>query len=163
MSSAVSAGEGLNEFSSWFKGTLWSLFRRYSVDLHETGNRPVGPVLEKLTGTYDRETTSVGARMTLVALLSRGHDKQTAVAHLVKSPVTRSSLSRFVGYCTLLHPCYACLISRSGIELSLRQLLLVYDRTDLLEYLPGRTVKLGQWDSLRHRIVYDSLIPPGAV
>lgn len=72
-------------------------------------------------------------------------------------------LSQLLGYCKIVNPYMAFLISPRGLSRPLHQLLLHFKRLDILEYRPSYFIKIAKWDSSRNAIRTDSIIPSPSI
>lgn len=71
-----------------------------------------------------------------------------------------SSISQLLGYCKILRPKSAFLISPKGLSKPLSQLLLHFNRLDILEFDKNKFVRVVKWNPMRNAIDNDSIIPP---
>lgn len=63
------------------------------------------------------------------------------------SPRTHdASLAQLLGYCRIVRPEAAWLVSPKGWAGSLAKLIRDFGRTDLLEFAPGKKIIVGRWD-----------------
>lgn len=79
-------------------------------------------------------------------------------------PIALADLSQLLGYSRVARPSYAFLISPAGVGPTVKELLTVYGRTDILEYLHRdgtvpRRILLATWDESRRALAPGSLIP----
>ena len=70
------------------------------------------------------------------------------------------NLSQLLGYCKILRPEFAFLISPKGLSRPLSQLLVHFNRLDILEFDKNRFVRVAKWNPTRNAIENDSIIPP---
>lgn len=68
-------------------------------------------------------------------------------------------LSQLLGYCKIVRPIEAFLISPEGMSKPLNYLLTYFKRLDILEYIPNHFIRVAKWDSSRKAIRIDSVIP----
>lgn len=68
---------------------------------------------------------------------------------------------QLLGYCLVVKPAAALLLSPAPIGDSLAQLLRVHGRYDILEYDRGRRLRIARWIESRRDIDHASLLPPG--
>ena len=68
-------------------------------------------------------------------------------------------LSQIIGYSCIALPIYAILLSPYGMGQTLNKLLKSYNRLDILEFRPKRTVQIIKWDKNKQDVDYvNSLI-----
>jgi hypothetical protein len=70
------------------------------------------------------------------------------------------NLSQLLGYCKILRPEFAFLISPKGLAKPLSQLLVHFNRLDILEFDKNKFVRVAKWNPARNAIEIDSIIPP---
>ena len=70
------------------------------------------------------------------------------------------NLSQLLGYCKILRPEFAFLISPKGLAKPLSQLLVHFNRLDILEFDKNKFVRVAKWNPTRNAIEIDSIIPP---
>lgn len=83
---------------------------------------------------------------------------------LVECKVGRPGLRdvcQLLGYCRVVKPAAALLVSPAPISDRLAQLLLVHGRYDILEYDQGRRLRLERWVEGRNEVDPASVLPPG--
>ncbi|MBU3999768.1 hypothetical protein KKG29_01135 [Patescibacteria group bacterium] len=88
-------------------------------------------------------------------------EKYTLVFVEVKdTPLSLINLSQLLGYCKILRPEFAFLISPKGLSKPLSQLLVHFNRLDILEFDKNKFVRVAKWNPTRNAIENDSIIPP---
>lgn len=70
------------------------------------------------------------------------------------------NLSQLLGYCKILRPEFAYLISPRGLSRPLSQLLTHFNRIDILEFDKNKFARVARWNPTRNAIELDSIIPP---
>ena len=70
------------------------------------------------------------------------------------------NLSQLLGYCKILRPKQAFLISPRGLSKPMRQLLTHFNRLDILEFDRNKFVTVAKWNTSRNAIENDTAIPP---
>ncbi len=76
------------------------------------------------------------------------------------TPLSLINLSQLLGYCKILRPEFAFLISPKGLSKPLGQLLVHFNRLDILEFDKNKFVRVAKWNPTRNAIENDSIIPP---
>jgi len=76
-------------------------------------------------------------------------------------PITLRDVGQILGYSLVAKPEYAFIVSPEGISDSLNALFRSFGRYDILEYAPGRKIRIVQWDLTRKEIDSRTLLPPG--
>ena len=69
-------------------------------------------------------------------------------------------VSQLLGYCKIVKPELAFLISPKGLARPLNTMLVHYNRIDILQFDNYKKVKVAKWNSIRNEIEFDSVIPP---
>jgi hypothetical protein len=70
---------------------------------------------------------------------------------------TRLSLihfSQLIGYSCIALPIYSILLSPQGMGTTLNKLLRSYNRSDILEFRPQRTIQIIKWDEKKQDVDY---------
>jgi len=67
-------------------------------------------------------------------------------------------LSQLIGYSCIALPIYSILLSPQGMGTTLNKLLRSYNRADILEFRPQRTIQIIKWDGKRQDVDYMSSI-----
>jgi hypothetical protein len=68
---------------------------------------------------------------------------------------------QMLGYCLVVKPAAALLLSPEPISDGLARLLRVHGRYDILEYAKGRRLRIAQWHRERGEVIAGSVLPPG--
>jgi hypothetical protein len=63
-------------------------------------------------------------------------------------------LSQLIGYSCIALPIYSILLSPQGMGTTLNKLLRNYNRADILEFRPQKTIQVIKWDSNKQNIDY---------
>jgi hypothetical protein len=62
------------------------------------------------------------------------------------TPANLSALAQLLGYCRIVQPEAAWLLSPKGWSISLAKLVRDFGRADLLEFAPGKKITVSKWD-----------------
>jgi len=95
----------------------------------------------------------------LVGVIQNGEKCDLVFVEVKDTQLNLRHLSQLLGYCKIVKPLSAFLISPDGLSKPLNQLLLHFKRLDILEYVPNHFMKTAKWDSARKAILTDSIIP----
>ncbi|MDR1653126.1 MAG: hypothetical protein LBS01_05675 [Prevotellaceae bacterium] len=63
-------------------------------------------------------------------------------------------LSQLIGYSCIALPIYSILLSPQGMGTTLNKLLRSYNRSDILEFRPQRTIQIIKWDEKKQDVDY---------
>ena len=99
-------------------------------------------------------------RVDLLGTIIKNNDCKLVFVEVKDTQLSLINLSQLLGYCKILRPESAFLISPRGLSKPLRQLLLNYNRIDILEFDKNKFVHVAKWNPERKSIEMDSLIPP---
>lgn len=67
-------------------------------------------------------------------------------------------LSQLIGYSCIALPIYSILLSPQGMGQTLNKLLKSYNRSDILEFRPNKTIQIIKWDKSKQDIDYTNSI-----
>ncbi len=150
------------EVRSWLEKRLQVLFPRWKVKAFDTSRFKLSGFLERF-GLSDSFPDSDGfeIQVDVTGVLQRGNDKELAFVECKCAPITLKDVGQILGYSRVARPVLAVITSPAGISGQLNLLLTTYNRVDLLDYAPGKRLKVATWDIGRKQIHPNSVIPPG--
>ena len=104
---------------------------------------------------------SYDIRVDVTGVVRTRQDASLAFVECKVKPITLRDLSQLLGYSRVARPIYSIIISPAGIGGAVSYLLKTCNRLDVLDYGPGRRLKLATWDAGRREISIPSIVPPG--
>ena len=145
----------------WLRGELQDRFPRADVEAYDTHSASLAAWLDAqgLSGAFP-EHTAWDIKVDVTGLIKSRRAVDLVFVECKTSPLTLGHVGQILGYCLVGRPRYALLLSTSPPNRRLVRLLTVFGRQDVLQYGPGRTIKLVTWDSGRGQPYAESLIPP---
>jgi hypothetical protein len=131
------------------------------------------PLLLAFRGTafrlLDREGLQAGFKgyeafeieVDITAVLKKRSKMELAFVECKRGPITLRDIGQILGYSRVAFPTLSLILSPKGLSSYVNLLLHTYNRVDLLDYAPGRRLKVGLWDLKRKQIDLSSVIPQG--
>jgi hypothetical protein len=146
----------------WFKGYLEGNNQDANVITIDSHSRTLDIYLEE-AGIIDQYPQTIGLdiQIDVLGIIKRGARADIAFIEAKKTQLNLHDLGQLWAYCKLCDPSEAFLLSSAGIG-SLNKILNNLNRTDLLVFGDGRTLKkmqVGKWDVLRQSIDYSTFVP----
>ncbi|MGH9877913.1 MAG: hypothetical protein ACRD5H_09760 [Nitrososphaerales archaeon] len=132
---------------------LVKTFDVHSVDLSDFIQR------HKYTKFFP-EYSTYKIRVDLLGLVFEKNMCRMAFVEVKVSALSLMNFSQLLGYCKIVKPESAFLISPQGMAKPLNQLLTHFNRVDILEFDKNRFIRVARWNSSRNAIDFDSVIPP---
>lgn len=99
-------------------------------------------------------------RVDLLGVILEKNKCNLVFVEVKDTPLSLINLSQLLGYCKILKPEFAFLISPKGLTKPLSQLLVHFNRLDILEFDKNKFVRVAKWNPTRNAIENDSIIPP---
>ena len=149
--------------AAWLKRTIKGLYPRASIETYDTSAVALYRFLERenLHMLFpDFKTYEIHVDITAIILPK----KSRALLGFVECKLDQISLrdlSQLLGYSRVARPVYSIITAPSGITPAIHYLLDTYSRLDVLEYAPGRRLKVATWDAIKSEVHVPSLIPSG--
>lgn len=125
----------------------------HSVDLSDFIQR------NKYTKCFP-EYATYKIRVDLLGMILEKDKCNLVFVEVKDTPLSLINLSQLLGYCKILRPEFAFLISPKGLAKPLSQLLVHFNRLDILEFDKNKFVRVAKWNPTRNAIEIDSIIPP---
>lgn len=125
----------------------------HSVDLSDFMQR----------NNYDKyfpEYATYKIRVDLLGVILEKDECNLVFIEVKDTPLSLINLSQLLGYCKILKPEFAFLISPKGLARPLSQLIVHFNRLDILEFDKNKHIRVAKWNSSRNAIEIDSVIPP---
>jgi len=147
---------------SFLEKRLQILFPTWKVKAFDTSKFKLSGFLER-SGMSDFFPGSDGfeIQVDVTGVLQRGNNKWLAFVECKCAPITLKDVGQILGYSRVALPVFALITSPSGISGQLNLLLTTYNRVDLLDYAPGKLIKIATWDIDRKHVRPDTVFPPG--
>jgi len=99
-------------------------------------------------------------RVDLLGVIIENDKCKLVFVEVKDTPLSLINLSQLLGYCKILRPEFAYLISPQGLSRPLSQLLVHFNRLDILEFDKNKFARVAKWNPTRNAIENDSIIPP---
>jgi hypothetical protein len=149
----------------WLHDFLKGRHRRSAITTLDMSRSSLSATIkmEQMGSGFPGEWVTWNVHADVVGFVQTKNAVMIALVECKEGPLTLRDLSQLIGYCQVVHPAYAFLLSPPGPSPSLMRLLTVFNRTDILVYnrvnksIPGSIV-VASWDPVagqldRHRIV----------
>ena len=155
--------------AKWFQEFLSGRLPKTTVEVHDTHAMPLNGYIKRLGlhGYFDSDLwQTFDIRVDLTAFLA-GSIKGIAFVECKMNAISLRDVSQLLGYSRVALPLFSYLISSSGVGGSVKSILQVYGRFDILEYAwqPGsepRKLVLAKWDSATKGLDATTVLPPGS-
>jgi len=148
------------EVEAWLNQYLKDKYKGYKViTTYEGHKHNIDVVLKK----YDidlPDAKGLNIEIDVIGILKRKEIVKLVFVEVKAVPLTLNHLGQLWGYCQLLNPDEAFLISPEGIG-SLTKILFDLRRIDILQYGKNKqykSMKVAQWDISRKNIDHSTLI-----
>lgn len=109
---------------------------------------------------YFPEYATYKIRVDLLGMILENDKCSLVFVEVKDTSLSLINLSQLLGYCKILRPEFAFLISPKGLAKPLGQLLVHFNRLDILEFDKNKFVRVAKWNPVRNAIEIDSIIPP---
>jgi len=109
---------------------------------------------------YFPEYATYKIRVDLLGMILEKDKCNLVFVEVKDTSLSLINLSQLLGYCKILRPEFAFLISPKGLAKPLSQLLVHFNRLDILEFDKNKFVRVAKWNPTRNAIEIDSIIPP---
>lgn len=147
---------------SWLRAALRDAHRGYRQGVFNTSRTKLQALIEQeglqnffpLFPTYE-------IMVDVTAILQRGQQAHLGFVECKLKPISLKDIGQLWGYAKVAQPLFALIVSPNGVSEGVRQLLLVHQRYDILDYAPTKAIRVAIWDPKRGEVVPKSVIPPG--
>lgn len=131
------------------------------VSVHDVHSVNLSDFLErtKLKKIFP-EYSAYKIKVDLVGVIQNQNKYSLIFVEVKDTEINLMHVSQLFGYCRIVKPSAAFLISPKGLSKPLKQLLIYFRRSDILEYIPNHFIRIAKWDNSRNAILMDSVIPP---
>jgi len=152
------------EVSAWLERFLLQRHLRSEVRVLDTSHLPVYRALRRLNITgLPGDWESWDIRVDVLGIISSKQSTQLALVECKNCAITLAHLSQLLGYCRVVQPEYAFILSPVGVSDSLKRLVVTHGRRDVLEYQHparkmARSIVISRWDMATKSLDYASVI-----
>lgn len=161
-SPSISKEELRDQVAHWLPRRLETMFPSWSIEIFDTSRLTLSRFLfdHQLEERFSC-SDAFDMRVDITGLLRRGERVELALAFCHRQVITLREVGPATFCSRLSTPCVSLLVSPAGVSSSLNLLLFAYNRVDLLEYAPGKRLKVATWDLRRKQVDPNSVIPSG--
>ena len=146
----------------WAQQYLQGRHPRHHVEVYDTHAANLSRfIVEKGLQKFFPHANVYDIKVDISAFLKRSNQIQLAFIECKVKPITLRDLGQILAYARVANPAYAFILSPRYLSPALHELLVVYRKYDLLEYAPGKKIRIGKWNLKRKELDTDSLLPPG--
>ena len=147
---------------SWLQSVLKYRHRRDCVTAYNTSQTELSRFLQQndLHALFPDYLT-YELQVDVTAIIHSPKAAKLAFVECKLKPITLRDISQILGYSRVAKPLYSFIISPKGISQAVSYLLQTYQRFDVLEYEPGKRIKVATWSKERGEIIASSVLPPG--
>lgn len=152
------------EVCAWLEHFLRQRHRHGEVHVLDTSRLPVYRALRRLNiKGLPGDWESWDIRVDVLGITADERSTRLALVECKNSAITLAHLSQLLGYCRVVQPEYAFILSPVGVSGSLKRLLLTHGRRDVLVYQApkgrvARSIVISRWDMTAKGLDYASLI-----
>jgi len=145
---------------NWLKEFLENKNPHAKIFVYDVHSRDLSDFLERMPfKKFFPEYSTYKIKIDLLGVIQYQNKCSLVFVEVKDDQLNLRHLSQLLGYCKIVKPAIAFLISPRGLSRPLYQLLLHFKRLDILEYKPNYFVKIAKWDNSRRAIRMDSIIP----
>jgi|YelNatPaOPRAMG01_1025707.scaffolds.fasta_scaffold15814_3 hypothetical protein len=148
---------------NWLDNRLRCLYPGWSVEVFDTSRSKLSAFLDRLGVRSFPASDAFEIEVDLTAIVRRRDKAQLVFIECKSTPITLKDLGQILGYSRVASPVLSAIVSPEGISRSLDILLNTYNRVDILEYGPGRRIRIATWDPVRQRVDPASVFPAGGL
>jgi hypothetical protein len=149
--------------AAWLKQTVKGIYPRAAIETYDTSAVALYRFLERESlHTLFPDFKTYEIHVDITAVIRPKKDK--ALLGFVECKLDQISLrdiSQLLGYSRVALPMYSIIAALGGVTSAVHYLLDTYSRLDVLEYAPGRRLKVATWDAAKAEVHVPSLLPPG--
>ncbi len=144
----------------WLEQYLKDKYDGYEISVMDTHNERLDRVLLK-RGIVNEMANGVDIQIDVLGIARKSNKVKLFFIEAKKTKLTLRDLGQLWAYCKLIDPEEAFLLTSSDFG-SLRKLLIVLKREDLLDFGDGKNIKkmrIGRWSIAKNAPELDSIIP----
>lgn len=145
----------------WLQEYLENKNKNAEVKTHDVHSIDLGEFFEQ--SKYKKffpEYPTYKIRVDLLGTVIKNNKCELTFIEVKNKSISLINLSQLLGYCKILKPKFAFLISPSGLSKPMRQLLTHFNRLDILEFDKNKSITVAKWNISRNAIDISSAIPP---
>lgn len=147
--------------AQWFLEFLQTKHPRASIEVFDTHSQDLSDFLQRSKyKKYFREYSTYKIKVDIVGMVEEKESCGMAFIEVKAISLSLKDLSQLIGYCKIVCPISAFLISSRGIGVPLGMLLNNFKRLDILEYSRNHLIRIARWDESRRSINTGTVIPP---
>ena len=159
------------DVGEWLHRFLSARFSKGQVEVLDTHKSDLNRLISSrgLHGCFESDVwRTYEIRTDITAFLQGGKARGLVFVECKLGSISLRDLSQLLGYCRIARPLMAFLVSPVGARGSLRSLVNVYGRTDVLEYdwpkgKMARSIVVARWNEASRDLDMTSVLPPGAM
>lgn len=146
----------------WFEQALSQRFRRSEVRAYDTSHTKASSLIAGMGLQAKFPQSAVWDIQADITALIMGRQNNVAFIECKNRRVTLRDVGQLLGYSRVAKPVVSMLLSPQPPTDTLRTLLSVYGRYDILEYDDrGTRIVIAQWDRARNAVLHAKTLPPG--
>ena len=137
----------------WLQEYLSNKFPRSTIRTFDVHSIDLSEFLQK--SPYKKffpEYPTYKIRVDLLGLIIKNDICSIVFVEVKDTSLSLINLSQLIGYCKIVIPGNAFLISPKGLGRPLHSLLNIYKRNDILEYSNGKSIKIIKWDGYLNQV-----------
>ena len=158
------------DVGKWLHAFLSGRFPKEQVEVRDTHGSDLNRIISArgLNEYFDSDVwRTYEIRTDITAFLKNEKTRGLVFVECKLGPISVRDLSQLLGYCRIARPLMAFLMSPAGAGGSLRSLVSVYGRTDVLEYdwpkgKMARSIVVGRWNVASRDLDTATVLPLGA-
>ena len=150
--------------AEWLRVQLKDKYKRQrcSIEVIDSHSVTLDSVLQAHGVLSDYpQTVGLDIQIDVLGIVKLERRSEIYFIEAKKTPLNLHDLGQLWAYCRLCNPAGAYLLSSAGLG-SLDKILRNYQREDMLDFGPQRTIKkmvVAKWDILRNELDYNSIVP----
>ena len=146
----------------WLQKYLEEKYKGWKITTIDSHARTLDSFLEdKKVISYYPQSVGLDIQIDVLGILEKGLKTNIVFIEAKKTALNLHDLGQLWAYCKLCDPLEAFLLSSKDLG-SLNKIFNNLNRTDLLEFGDGKTIKkmqVGKWDITKNSIDYQTLVP----
>lgn len=149
---------------AWLQSYLESKHPRATIKTYDVHAVDLSDFIQRNGYTkFFPEYATYKIRVDLLGMILEKDECHLVFVEVKDTPLSLINLSQLLGYCKILRPEFAFLISPRGLSKPLSQLLIHFNRRDILEFDKNKFVRVAKWNPVKKAIDNDTIIPPFGV
>lgn len=145
----------------WLQMYLENKYPKASIKTYDVHSVDLSDFIQRNGYTkFFPEYATYKIRVDLLGVVLENNKCSLVFIEVKDTSLSLINLSQLLGYCKILRPESAFLISPKGLSKPLSQLLLHFNRLDILEFDKNKFVRVAKWNPARNAINNDTIIPP---